>query len=720
MSYEVVTESGSLGQFASGKGLMDLMRAAQDDKVLAAFFKKGIAKGNVDEVAAALRNVKGKATVVRTAQGLAKMIEGQKLVAISDGVTSSDSDDGDDDVEKYSPDQPRDYHGRFGEGGGTATASATTFTDIKVGRASGEEIGKIQDDVAAWQRQNEGKSLPQGERANNAAEVTLMMTTADKMASGSGKKQDVVNYVARDPSGAYLGAVQGFKSGDNFYVDCLAVNPRIMTGEIEAKGVGTRLMIEAAKEASSSGRGVGLTSLDDHSDKFYRALGMEETRSGSRGVVHTFEWSADQAKMIAEHGIQKGEDAFDVQKLIDAALAVEEDGAPIASTKEVKKADHDIELRGNVIKLDQARHLVFGWFSIVEIDGRKLEDVQEDIIQEATLETSAYEFVLNARVGGEMHNDDGTGAVRGVGRLVESVVFTHEKQDAMRASLEDQGIQATLDLGCVAWWGGFYIDNPSTWAKITSGELRAWSIGGRGKRDKILKYSPDQPRDDHGRWGEGGLDSMKGDSPDKFLDGMTKSWGEKLSASEHDTVLGYTFQNYVEINASLRSGGKVDYDKLAEKNPMWDPDEKLGADKIQAEVDNLRSAISKNEATETFYAYRGVGPDVSGSDLKEGTAFAGKGFSSASMDWRIAAAAAGEHGTVFRIRVDPGQHFAPIGNINKYTGEQKEVLFNHNAQFHNLSSAASQPVDFKGFKYMGLSPTQSSIRVVDQEIWRDH
>jgi hypothetical protein len=200
---------------------------------------------------------------------------------------------------------------------------------------------------------------------------------------------------------------------------------------------------------------------------------------------------------------------------------------------------------------------------------------------------------------------------------------------------------------------------------------------------------------------------------------MTAAWDAKLSADEHDSVLGYTFQNYVEINASLRSGGKVDYDQLAEKNPMWDPDVQLGPGKIQAEVDNLRSAISKNAAAETFYAYRGVGPDVSGSDLKEGTAFAGRGFSSASLDWRIAAAAAGEHGTVFRIRVEPGQHFAPIGNINKYTGEQKEVLFNHNAKFHNLSNAVSQPVDFKGFEYMGLKPTQSSIRVVDQEIWRD-
>lgn len=144
--------------------------------------------------------------------------------------------------------------------------------------------------------------------------------------------------------------------------------------------------------------------------------------------------------------------------------------------------EQKITFEGEITKVDAARRLVFGWFSIVEVDGRALEDVQGDIIDPETLEETAYDFVLYARTGGEMHENGPDGVVRGVGRLVESVVFTKEKQEAMLKSLKDQGIDAQLDLKCVAWWGGMKIDDPSAWEKVTNGYLRAWSIGGIGKR----------------------------------------------------------------------------------------------------------------------------------------------------------------------------------------------------------------------------------------------
>jgi len=143
------------------------------------------------------------------------------------------------------------------------------------------------------------------------------------------------------------------------------------------------------------------------------------------------------------------------------------------------------ELSADIIKLDKERHLVFGWFSICEIGGRPITDTQGDIISDITLEDAAYDFVLVARKGGEMHETNDDGSVRGVGRLIESVVFTKEKQQAMLKSLQDQGIHAVLDLDCVAWWGGMKIDSDETWAKVKTGHLRAWSLGGRGKRDKI-------------------------------------------------------------------------------------------------------------------------------------------------------------------------------------------------------------------------------------------
>lgn len=152
-------------------------------------------------------------------------------------------------------------------------------------------------------------------------------------------------------------------------------------------------------------------------------------------------------------------------------------------TRRVKKSA-DVEIAGTVAKVDQAQHIVFGWFSVISVGGKPVVDTQDDIISAETLESAAYSFVLDSRVAGEMHQDGKDGEIRGVGRLVESVVFTSEKVGAMVQSLKDQGIAATIDLGCVAWWGGMKIDDPKVWEAVTAGNLKAWSIGGKAKRDK--------------------------------------------------------------------------------------------------------------------------------------------------------------------------------------------------------------------------------------------
>jgi hypothetical protein len=71
------------------------------------------------------------------------------------------------------------------------------------------------------------------------------------------------------------------------------------------------------------------------------------------------------------------------------------------------------------MKSDDDKRLVFGWASVaVRADGEVIEDWQEDIIDIADLEAAAYEFTADYGTAGEMHERGG------VGRLVESVVFT--------------------------------------------------------------------------------------------------------------------------------------------------------------------------------------------------------------------------------------------------------------------------------------------------------
>jgi broad specificity phosphatase PhoE len=122
----------------------------------------------------------------------------------------------------------------------------------------------------------------------------------------------------------------------------------------------------------------------------------------------------------------------------------------------------------DVTKTDEDQQLVFGWASVSSIGGEDVVDKQGDIILEDELEKAAYDFVLYCRKQGDMHERVG------VGRLVESIVFTKQKQDALN-----------IDLGMVGWFVGFKVDDPGVWKKIKDGSLPEFSIGGKAVREPV-------------------------------------------------------------------------------------------------------------------------------------------------------------------------------------------------------------------------------------------
>ncbi len=124
----------------------------------------------------------------------------------------------------------------------------------------------------------------------------------------------------------------------------------------------------------------------------------------------------------------------------------------------------------NILKSDDDKRLVFGWASVsFRENGELLEDLQGDSIEPDDLEAAAYEYVLNFRDGGEEHIP----TLRKKARLVESCVFTEDKQKAM-------GIPAgTLPGG---WWIGFYVDDDEAWEKIKNGTYKMFSIEGTATR----------------------------------------------------------------------------------------------------------------------------------------------------------------------------------------------------------------------------------------------
>ena len=124
--------------------------------------------------------------------------------------------------------------------------------------------------------------------------------------------------------------------------------------------------------------------------------------------------------------------------------------------------------RLTVMKSDDDKKQVFGWASVaVRVSGEVIEDHQEDIIEIDELEKAAYEYVAEFGAAGEMHERGG------VGRLIESVVFTKEKAAAM-------GIPDGHMPG--GWWVGFKILDNEVWEKIKDGTYSMFSIEGTGRR----------------------------------------------------------------------------------------------------------------------------------------------------------------------------------------------------------------------------------------------
>ncbi len=135
------------------------------------------------------------------------------------------------------------------------------------------------------------------------------------------------------------------------------------------------------------------------------------------------------------------------------------------------KQDNSMKGRFKILKFSDDKMLAFGWASVsMRIDGELIEDWQADIVEPEELERAAYEFVELYREGGEMHERGG------VAVLIESVVFTEEKMQAMGLPT---GILP------VGWWIGFKVLDEEVWEKVKDGTYSMFSIEGEAQRVEV-------------------------------------------------------------------------------------------------------------------------------------------------------------------------------------------------------------------------------------------
>ncbi|CAB4176194.1 Phage-like element PBSX protein, XkdF [uncultured Caudovirales phage] len=134
--------------------------------------------------------------------------------------------------------------------------------------------------------------------------------------------------------------------------------------------------------------------------------------------------------------------------------------------------DSDVSFNVPIAKTDDDQRIAFGWASVsITKSGETVIDRQQDVIDSHDLEIAVYDYVENSRDAGEMH------VRKGIGSLVESIVFTPEKIAALGLP------EGSIPQG---WWTGYRISDDTVWKGVKDGTYSMLSVHGVAKREPIL------------------------------------------------------------------------------------------------------------------------------------------------------------------------------------------------------------------------------------------
>jgi hypothetical protein len=196
---------------------------------------------------------------------------------------------------------------------------------------------------------------------------------------------------------------------------------------------------------------------------------------GLDGVTHVSDYNGQAVYMPAESHeaylafyeqgeATKEQDTPSVDR-IEALRAIVQEVLKEAGTS---VSDMTKNIEGKILKTDDEQRMVYGWASVVTEDGEAVVDRQGDVIEAATLVKAVNEFMEHVRVGKAMHTGEQ------VGTVVHSLPITKEIGDAL-------GIQSNRE----GWVVAYKVFDDAVWNMVKSGELAAFSIGGRAMKEEI-------------------------------------------------------------------------------------------------------------------------------------------------------------------------------------------------------------------------------------------
>lgn len=114
----------------------------------------------------------------------------------------------------------------------------------------------------------------------------------------------------------------------------------------------------------------------------------------------------------------------------------------------------------NVVKVDEALGLVFGWGIVCTEKGEDHYDLQGDHIPETVMVEATSEFMEHSRIAKEMHQGDQIGAI------VHSFPLAKDIADAMGITCDKTGWMVAMK------------PSPDVLKRFASGDLTGFSIGG--------------------------------------------------------------------------------------------------------------------------------------------------------------------------------------------------------------------------------------------------
>lgn len=136
------------------------------------------------------------------------------------------------------------------------------------------------------------------------------------------------------------------------------------------------------------------------------------------------------------------------------------------------KIEKNFEIFVPISKLDDEQQIVFGWGSVVKINGVPVVDLQGDVIEEAELEKAVYEFMA-APKHDEMHKRQVSDSI-----ITESFMVTDEKLSKMFP-------KDTMPQGFRGWWLGIKMADAELYRKHKEGIYTGFSIAGSAIRKEV-------------------------------------------------------------------------------------------------------------------------------------------------------------------------------------------------------------------------------------------